>query len=202
MMRSYKLLISYFIVLLSLTFINGCDNNLPREDYIGYKSYPLVDHDSTAVTFPSDYKGKILVIGFIFTHCPDICPITVHNIQRIQIEAAKQNIKNIQFAAVSFDPDRDTPSLLKKYGDMRKIDYSNWKFLTGERDTVLSLTKEMEIVAVSSDTTYLKDGSKSYFFTHTDRISLIDKRNRLRKEYVGTAVDIQEIIKDIKSLEE
>ncbi|MDP3830303.1 MAG: SCO family protein, partial [Ignavibacteriaceae bacterium] len=114
----------------------------------------------------------------------------------------KQNIKNIQFAAVSFDPDRDTPSLLKKFGKMRNINYSNWKFLTGVRDTVLELTKEMEIVAVSSDTTYLKDGSKSYFFTHTDRISLIDKRNRLRKEYVGTAVDIQEIIKDIKSLEE
>ncbi|MDP2304174.1 MAG: SCO family protein [Ignavibacteria bacterium] len=201
MMRSYKLLTVTF-VLLSLIFINGCDNNLPREDYIGYKTFSLVDQDSLPVTFPSDYKGQILVVGFIFTHCPDICPITVHNIQRIQIEAVKQNIKNIQFAAVSFDPDRDTPSLLKKFGKMRNINYSNWKFLTGVRDTVLELTKEMEIVAVSSDTTYLKDGSKSYFFTHTDRISLIDKRNRLRKDYIGTAVDIQEIIKDIKSLEE
>jgi protein SCO1 len=201
-MKNRHKCISFVSVMFFLVFTYGCESNLPREDYIGYKSYPLVDHDSTAVTFPSDYKGKILVIGFIFTHCPDICPITVHNLQLIQTEVAKEKLKNVQFAAVSFDPDRDTPSLLKKFGNMRNIDYSNWKFLTGERDTVLSLTKEMEIVAVSSDTTYLKDGSKSYFFTHTDRISLIDQRNRLRKEYVGTSVDIKEIIKDIKSLEE
>lgn len=195
-----KTLIPIFIIIIIL--INGCKNNLPREDYIGYRTYSLVDHDSSSITFPNFYEGKILVVGFIFTHCPDICPITVHNMQMIQSEASKQGINNIEFAAISFDPDRDTPSLLKKFGTMRNIDYSNWKFLTGERDTVLSLTKEMEIVAVSSDTSYLKDGSKSYFFTHTDRISLVDQRNRLRKEYVGTSVDIKEIINDIKSLED
>lgn len=200
MLQNRKLLLTAAAVLTILAL--GCDSNLPREDYIGYNSFSLIDQEGTSLLFPSHYEGKILVIGFIFTHCPDICPLTVHNLQLIQEAVEKANIQDVQFAALTFDPDRDTPNVLKKFGEMRKINFTNFKFLTGNREIVLSLNKEMEVVVVSSDTTYLDDGTPSYFYTHTDRISLIDKRNRLRKEYGGSDINIDEILNDIKSLKE
>jgi protein SCO1/2 len=192
----YNLL--FFVLLSTFAFI-GCKNSLPEERKIN-GSFSLLNQDSSDVIFPDHFKGKILVAGFIFINCPDICPMTIHNMQLIQKELAKQDIPDVEFAAVSFDPLRDTPSVLKKQAKLREVDLSNYCFLTGNKERIDSLLSEMKIVAFTGDTTYTESGDPVYFFVHTDRITLIDKEGSIRKEYSGSRINFDEIISDIKYL--
>ncbi|MEO8398720.1 MAG: SCO family protein, partial [Ignavibacteriaceae bacterium] len=146
------------------------------------------------------FKNKILVIGFIFTNCPDVCPITTHNMEMVQQKLKDQKINDVEFAALSFDPDRDTPKVLKEFAEVRNIDLTNFEFLTGEKSQINSLTSLMNVNAFTGDTTFTESGEPVYFFVHTDRITLVDQESRIRKEYSGSKINIDEIISDIKSI--
>ena len=119
----------------------------------------------------------------------------------IQEKLKKDKIKGVQFVELSFDPDRDTPLILKKYADVRNIDQKNFELLTGNKNVIDSVLKMMNIYAIPSDTIKYDKGGFTYSFIHTDRITLIDKESRIRKEYKGSIVDEKEIIKDIESLD-
>ncbi|MGE5810150.1 MAG: SCO family protein, partial [Ignavibacteria bacterium] len=73
-------------------------------------------------------------------------------------------------------------------------------FLTGEADQIKSILKRVNVAAFAEDTSYTDDGEPIYFFAHTDRIILIDQDGRIRKEYPGSHIDINEITEDIKHL--
>lgn len=195
---------NYFIILLTVfTFFiaAGCGNNLPVKKSIR-NSFQLINQDSSKVIFPDDFKGHITVMSFIYTNCPDICPLTTNNLRMIQEQLKKEDIKGVQFVELSFDPDRDTPSILKKYADVRSIDEKNFQLLTGNKKVIDSLLKVMNIYAIPTDTIKYNDkGDFTYSFIHTDRITLLDGNSRIRKEYKGSIVDQKEIIDDIKSLE-
>ena len=188
------------VIFFSLFLISGCGSKLPEDKSIGDQSYSLINQDSSKVVFPDAFKGKIVVMSFIYTNCPDICPLTTHNMQMIQEQVKKDNIKNVQFVELSFDPTRDTPSILKKYGDIRNINYGNFEFLTGKKSAVDTLIHHMNVFAIPSDTTFTKSGQPVYFFTHTDRITLLDQNGRIRNEYRGSKANVAEIVKDIKIL--
>ena len=161
----------------------------------------MISQDSTNVNFPQDFKGKPFLLGFIFTNCPDVCPLTSHNFQLVQEETKNEGIIEVNFVLISFDPDRDKPWVLKDYAGLRNIDESNFKLLTGDKDTIKALMKKMQVVAIPGDTSKTPDGDLIYFFIHTDRAFLIDKDNRVRTEYRGSKLDISRAVKDLKALE-
>ncbi len=187
----------YAIFILLLLF--GCIENLPLDEKIS--AYELINQDSTAVVFPGDFKSKILVVGFIFTNCPDICPLTTNNMHLIQEELKKENInENVQFLSISFDPEIDKPSVLKKFAEVRSLDLTNWQLCTGTPATIEKLLDEFNVLAVQADTIYLPNNKIQYYYVHTDRISLLDQKGNLRKNYPGSKIDIKEITTDIKEL--
>jgi protein SCO1 len=192
---------SLFLLLFGILIISGCASKFERNDPLGKKSYPLLSQDSSVVNFPQDYKGKPMVLGFIFTNCPDVCPLTSHNFQMLQEQARDNGIKGVNFVLISFDPDRDKPWVLKDYLRIRSIDETNFKMLTGDKDTINALMKRLQIVAVPGDTSKTPDGELMYFFIHTDKAFLIDKDNRVRSEYRGSKLDIAGAIKDLQALE-
>src|ERR1039457_3457840 len=122
------------LFLISILILTGCTNKFDRNDPIGKKNFPLLSQDSTNINFQQDFKGKPFLLGFIFTNCPDVCPLTSHNFQLVQEEAANKGIKEVNFVLISFDPDRDKPWVLKDYARLRNIDESNFKLLTGDKD--------------------------------------------------------------------
>lgn len=195
-----KLSLFTLFFLFSLQFFSCNCNNLESEEYIGYSNYKLVTHNNESVNFPADYSGKLLFLSFIFTNCPDICPLTTHNIFLIQQRIKEENIPDVHFLVISFDPDRDKPEILKKYSEVRGYNLQNWDFLTGEKKTIDSIMKDFNVVAISGDTSFTPSGLPVYFFTHTDKISLIDKKLNLRKNYKGSEIDIEEIISDLKNI--
>lgn len=188
------------ILIIAILFLNGCGKNLPEDRPTGIKPVMLLNQDSSRVNFPDSFKGKTLLLTFIYTNCPDICPMTTHNMQMIQEQLKKENIDYVRFAEVSFDPLRDSPHILKEFGDIRNIDYSNFSFLTGNPSNIKSLLNRMDILAMSGDTAKTESGRTVYFYTHTDRIMLIDKEGKIRNEYRGSKTNIQQIINDIQTL--
>jgi len=200
-MKKQKLFILSQIFFFSclLASIPGCKSDFELNENLKGFSFTLSDQEGKTVQFPADQKDKIVIVGFIFTHCPDICPLTINNMQLVQKALKGEGINEVEFLAITFDPERDSVELLKKFASLREIDEKNFRLLTGPRNEIDSLMSVMKIVAVTGDTTMI-DGDASYFFTHTDRISIIDKRGFLRKEYPGSKANIEEIVNDIIKL--
>lgn len=188
------------IIVLTLLMLTGCGEKLPVVENFSNNHYQLVNQKGEPIVFPDFVKGKIVVMNFIFTNCPDICPLSTNNMRLIQERLNKERIKNVQFVSMSFDPNNDTPEVLTKFADIRGLDLSNWTFLTGRKSVTDSVIHQANVIAVPNDSTVFKDGRKIYYYIHTDRISLIDNEGRIRKNYIGSKINIDEIVNDIKKL--
>lgn len=189
------------ILILSLSAMFACRQPLPIVDSYGENNFELINQSGEKVSFPETVKGKIAVVGYIFTNCPDICPLTTNNMRLIQQKLKEEEIGNVEFVSISFDPQNDTPEVLRKFAGIRNLDLSNWMFLTGEKAVTDSLIHRAGVFAVASDSTVFDDGKKIYYYTHTDRIHLVDTKGKIRKEYQGSRINIDEITEDIKNLE-
>jgi protein SCO1 len=188
------------LFLLVSSFVSGCSRLPVLEDLSG-TNYTFTNQDSARVSFPSAYRGKIVVMSFIYTHCPDICPLTTNNMQHLQDTLAADKLKGVRFVTLTFDPGRDTPSVLKEYAEIRGIKFDSWDFLGGSAANTDSVTYAVGVRYFPNDSTYSKDGQLSYYITHTDKCVLIDRQGRVRAEYSGSQLDFHSIVKDIKSLE-
>jgi protein SCO1/2 len=192
--------INLALILILLMALSSCKNKLPIEQNFSKINYQLVDNKEMKVNFLQDFKGKIIVAGYIFTNCPDICPLTTNNMRLVQESLSEDAMKNVEFISISFDPDVDTPQTLAKFAEIRNLDLTNWTFLTGSKATIDSLMKDVGVVAIVGDSTVTPDGEIINYFVHTDRISLIDEDLKLRKNYVGSKANIEEILNDINAL--
>jgi protein SCO1/2 len=191
-----------FLFLLSISIlINGCGNKFELKENVTAKDLSFVNQDSLEINYPEIIKNKIAVIGFIYTHCPDICPMTTHNMQLAEEQLSGDELKNVKFILFTFDPERDSPNVLKKYAFVREMNMKHWELLTGNKNNIDSLLKIFNIKAFHDDTTYNKMGEASYFIIHTDRISLVDNDGNLRKIYKGSTAKPEELTNDIRNLE-
>lgn len=193
--------IKYIILTLALilTLLTGCYEHFPLDQDISRTQNTFFNQDSVEVFFPELAKGKITLMSMVFTHCPDICPMTTHNMRLVENRLSEDLKDQIKFIVISFDPDRDTPSALKKYAELRDYSFDRWSLLSGDKQHTKEVMLKFDVKAIFTDSTYA-DGELSYNIMHTDRISLIDQKGKLRKNYKGSAADIDEIIEDIKHL--
>ena len=198
-MKLFKYLIAISFILMS--FIS-CKDNLPLDKDLTKKSYQLINQDSSNVTFPDVIKGHITVLGFIYTHCPDICPMTTHNMHLTEKRLREKGIDDVKFVGISFDPDRDTPEVLTQFAEVREISFKNWMLLTGKKEIIEDLLRRFDVRAIKTDLTVDEEGNPEYSMMHTDRISLVDENGILRKNYKGSTLNLDEIIEDIKYLKD
>lgn len=195
--------LKYSVILFLFTFlISSCENEFQVIEDLSNQNYELVDQDSSKFIFPERIKGNYTLVGYIFTNCPDICPLTTNNMRILQENMKEEEIENINLLSISFDPEVDKPDRLKKYAELRSLDLSNWDFVTGEKSTVDSLMKDVGVLAVPGDSTITPSGEKILYFVHTDRISLFDKEGRIIKNYKGSQAPIDKIMNDLKKLED
>lgn len=187
------------LIFIGIALLISCRESLPEYEDLSKEKFLLVDQDSNSVSFPTDLNSSVFVIGYIFTNCPDICPLTTNNMRMIQESLQKENIANVHFVSISFDSETDNPETLRKYIEIRNLDLNNWTFLTGDKEEINRLMKFVGVVAVPTDTTKLQD-REVVFFTHTDRISLMDENFKIRQNYSGSKTNLEQIVDDIKYL--
>ncbi|MEO1021853.1 MAG: SCO family protein [Bacteroidota bacterium] len=160
-------------------------------------TFELVNEDSTNISFPGHFEGDYVVMGFIYTNCPDICPLVTQNLVKIQKELNYPD--DVQFVAASFDPFRDTPSVLSKYKDAFRVD-KNFTFLTGDTTTVSAFMDSVKVRSQVSMTTTTGDGKEIYFLNHSDKIMVLDPKSRVVLEYGGSMTPVSYIVEDIQKL--
>ena len=165
-----------------LVLILACQRTVIIDD-LNDASFELLTQDSVTVTFPDDYKGKYVVMGFVYTNCPDICPLITQNMIKIQEELGSPD--DIQFLGFSFDPIRDTPNTLSNYKDAFNLD-QNFDFLTGDSTVVSALMDSLRVRTQVSFTTTTDAGEELYFLNHSDKIMVLDKNSRVIIEYGGS----------------
>ncbi len=195
-MRSYF----YPITILIVVVLIGCQSKFPLNKDLTRKSYTFFNQDSVEVIFPEITDDKVTVVGFIYTNCPDICPMTTHNMYLTDQKLIKEGINSVNFILITFDPERDYPSVLKKFAEIREIKFDNWSLLWNTKQKTDPVLKRLDIFTIPTDSSYTDDGELIYFVMHTDRISLIDQKGHLRKNYKGSTVNLDELYNDIKIL--
>jgi cytochrome oxidase Cu insertion factor (SCO1/SenC/PrrC family)/cytochrome c2 len=103
----------------------------------------LVTHEGKSVRFFDDLiKDKVVVINFIYTSCPDTCPLETARLTEVQAILGDRVGRDIFMYSISIDPARDTPQVLKEYAD-RYHAGPGWTFLTGSEDDITLLRKKL-----------------------------------------------------------
>jgi protein SCO1/2 len=98
----------------------------------------------------SEFRGQVLAFTFIFTRCPypDFCPRMTDLFARAQKHLAGEPDapKNVRFLSISFDPEHDTPELLRAYAERHNYDPSRWTLATGAWDQLEPLTGHFGLI--------------------------------------------------------
>ena len=82
----------------------------------------------------SDMRGYAVALTFLYTHCPDVCPIVTSQLRDVQI-ALGDDAASVRFLAVSVDPERDTPDAAREYLERWGLS-DGWHFAVGDRDAL------------------------------------------------------------------
>ncbi len=189
-----KLLVTLFSITLFL--IAACSS--PALDDYSDVRFELLNQDGETVIFPDDFEGSPLVMGFIYTHCPDICSFITTNVKKVY-----QHIDDpgdTRFVLVTFDPERDTPEVLREYARAFEMDREPFHFLTGSTEVIDEFMKRVSVRTQESYSREFDDGNRMYFINHSDKILLIDQRSRLIFDYGGSMTPADIIIEDLEKL--
>lgn len=192
MRRLYLSLISLFL----FVFMIGCGSNA-MDDYSD-SSFELTNQNGETVTFPDDFEGAPLVMGFIYTNCPDICSFITANVRGVY--RGMENPGDVQFALVTFDPQRDTPEVLKSYAQSFEMDKEPFQFLTADSSTIASFMDRVNVRTNESYSQESENGERMYFINHSDKILLINEDSELIFDYGGSMTKPQLIIEDLNKL--
>ena len=144
----------------------------------------------------SEWKGYVTVLTFIYTQCPlpTYCPLMDQNFVAIQRAAAEDPVLRgkIRLVSVSFDPDVDTPAVLRAHAARRKADPAVWTFLTGDRATV-------ERFAARFGVSVKRPAADSKEITHNLRTAIIGLEGRILKLYSGNEWTPSTMIADLRA---
>jgi protein SCO1/2 len=164
-------------------------------------SYALRNQDSAAVTVPDDLLGTPVLLGTVYTNCPNVCPRITANMKSVRDRL--EDTTTVQFVSVTFDPHRDTPSRLAAYRDRFDLTDTSWHFLTGDRATIARLMGRLDVryTIKGTDRAFPEaDTARSYTYAHSNQITLIDAEGRVRAAYAGSQTPPDHIISDLQTL--
>ena len=118
----------------------------------------------------ADFRGKVVVVSFGYTHCPDVCPMTLSNLASAVKQLGDDGAR-VQVLFVTVDPARDTPQLLGEYVPAFNPGFIG---LTGTPDEVAKVTKDFHVYASAR-----KEGD-TYLVDHSAQMFALDAQGRMR----------------------
>jgi protein SCO1/2 len=163
--------------------------------------FSLINQDGKRIHL-KQYRGQALALTFIYTRCPEAnqCPLMSTNFAAIDQELQKEPdpYKKTHLLSITFDPDYDTPKVLRSYGAGLTGRYSNetfkhWTFATGSKD-------EIKTVAQYFGVRYFQDEQTGQDkLIHSLRTAVIGPDGKLIKLYRGNEWKAGEVTSDLKA---
>ena len=189
----------WLIICIMLTLVAGCkQRSAPAEKFLATditgvnygKDFQLTDQNGVVRTL-ADFRGKLVVLFFGYTHCPDVCPTTLSDLATA-LKLMGSDAQKVQVLFVTVDPERDTPALLAQY-----VPAFNPTFLGlyGTASTTAKTVKEFRIFFQKQP----KDEKGHYAVDHTAGTYVLDQNGRLRL-FMGYGQDAKAIAHDLKLL--
>jgi protein SCO1/2 len=162
---------------IAVVSVGACDSGAPQfksTDITGApygKALALTGHDGRPRTL-ADFRGKVVVLFFGYTQCPDICPTTLADVARA-MAALGADAERVQVLFVTLDPERDTPEILSRY-----VPAFDPRFLGlyGDLEATRAVAKEFKVFFEK------RPGSTpgSYSIDHSAQTYVFDTQGRLR----------------------
>jgi len=142
--------------------------------------FTLQDADGR-VFHMADFRGKVVVLHFIYINCPDVCPLHAERIAEIQSMINQTPMKSqVEFVTITTDPKHDTGEVLRDYGKAHGLDPVNWVFLTATSSEPENVTRKLA-EAYGLKFTQTADGAQMHgVVTH-----VIDREGHLRARFHG-----------------
>ena len=161
-------------------------------------NFTLTDHNGKKATL-SQFRGKVTLIVWGYTHCPDICPLTLSMLRGVMNELGQKQ-DQVQVLYITVDPGRDTVERLRAY-----IPHFHESFigLTGTNKDIEKVAKAFDVFYINHGDSYGRsefDTWAEYQMTHTSTIYLVDQRGKLFITYPYNKFDSKGIAQDIRKV--
>ncbi len=150
--------------------------------------FTLTDGPTGEVVSLSALRGRVVVLTFLYTNCPDVCPLTAEKLRDARA-ALGDSAKDLSLVAVSVDPVHDTPAATRDFVRAHRVDGA-LRFLVGDR---AALARVWSAYAIG------QEPAQNPFVAHTDAIFLIDKQGRGRS-LLHSDVDVPTLVTSLRTL--
>jgi len=178
-----------FIVIILQSNIN--QSKLPI--LLAAPDFNLEHVDGSKVSL-TNTNGKVRLVYFYFSNCPDVCGPTTHIISKVQERLKEKNVfgNKSLLLSITFDPARDTPERLIEFSSAYGADQTGWLFLRGDEKTTMKLSDAYGTPVSKAGEDYI----------HYNFIYLVDNNGNIRKKYNAAQadVDFREIAEDMEKL--
>jgi len=169
------------ILLLSLLALAGCHHDLSPQDVdisglVPDLALSMTNTQTGQVVSEANFKGKVTLLYFGYTNCPDVCPTTLYNLDRI-FKQMGAPAGEVQVLFVTVDPDRDTPAVLNQYTSLFG---NNIIGLRGDADELYSLARRYRVV-------FSVVKSPRYEVTHSAAVYVFNARGKA--EFIIAGLD-------------
>jgi len=144
-------------------------------------------------------NNKVKLVTFFYTQCPDICPMTMHDLKDLQLQLQKEGLfgTKVELLSITLDPENDSSEVISGYAKAFDANHDGWKFMRGTTEETKEITDifKMKYKKVSGD-----------FISHSTTMYLIDEKNRIRGIFdmatTKKPVDKEVIMETIRRLTE
>lgn len=181
--------------LLAPSLLAGCDASPKLPVIAEVPDFSLTDEEGELLTRDA-LKGDVWVANFMFTSCPDICPVLTTKMAGLRTRLRGDGAR-IRYVSLSVDPGTDSPEVLKRYAIERGADYDDWSFLTGEIGAV-------KRVVVGGFKQSIEKGEvapgKPQTILHGSHFVLVDQRGRIRGFYRSDDEGLLTLARDARLL--
>ncbi len=156
--------------------------------------FSLVDQDEQAFTRES-MQGSLWVSAFVFTHCRSTCPRLTAHMQGLQ--ARLSDVPAANLVSVSVDPRNDTPEVIKAYMAKNDLDERNWRFVTGDEESIRHLVVDGFRVGLGDEDSKAAGAAE---IMHSNSFVLVDEQARVRGYYRANNDGIADLERDLRAL--
>lgn len=186
------------LVLIGMFVMTACERGSTLSgtslDFEPAPNFTLTDQFGRRISL-SDLRGKVVALTFLYTSCPDTCPLVTSKLASLHDEFADR-AEDLAFVIVSVDPERDTVSKVRQYLEDRGSE-KKLIFLTGDESDLRRVWRDYSIGVIKQPPS---EGHGSFYeVSHVDVLYLIDKEGRARTLIQGD-FQLEDLSRDLRLL--
>jgi protein SCO1/2 len=186
------------LIATALLLLAACRVGEPLPKLMTVPKFEMRDQDAQPTT-DAILRGKIGIVSFMFTSCPDVCPLLTAKLAGVRTKLLAQR-SSLRFVSISVDPITDTPEALKRYAKQHGADYPDWRFLTGPSDKLRSVVVDGFKQSLSVTPTPPGQAPSPASILHGSHFVLVDRKGTIRGYYPSDEPGTLKLARDARLL--